>query len=277
MADSTPFDSDAARHPDSYYSPDDIQQEPIDVSQLLFRNYEPVGTPLLDDVNLAVVLENSYNTQESQEERHEISQVTDSQLTEPLCSQQAAAKKSWVRFSYSGKKFKAYSALYLNPTFEGSFRAKFPADLHLTGRIRGCPSKNNHNVFDIVWDLKGTVGLDKTWLLSKLEGTPELKGTLKEAILEYVEPTKDSRKRATVEVAMASSRPTSVTDVAHNSQCSCPSRRTTTTAERTYVVIWTKRNTTTGNKSCALLSLEDILIKIYEFPKLCFGFCRRIW
>jgi hypothetical protein len=99
MADSTPFDSDAARHPDSYYSPDDIQQEPIDVSQLLFRNYEPVGTPLLDDANLAVVLENSYNTQESQEERHEISQFTDSQLTEPSCSQQAAAKKSRVRFS----------------------------------------------------------------------------------------------------------------------------------------------------------------------------------
>jgi Transposase IS4 len=227
MADPMQDDGNAFRHPDSDYSPSNIQQQPIDVAELLFRNYEPVGTPLVDDANLAVdfdleeeVLEDTQEPSQGLQDISQLTQVTETQVTETqvtdaMVSKSPRAKRSRVRFSYAGKRFKASSTLYLNPTFEGTFRSKFPNDLELTGKIRGCPSKKNDNVYDIVWETKDT-GVSRTWLLSKLENTQAMKETLQTSIIALTENERSSRKEAPVPVSIPT---TAATEVAANLAC----------------------------------------------------------
>jgi hypothetical protein len=154
-----------------------ILREPIDVSTLLLRNNRQVNTP-------------SFIEREEQEDSSiaeddlEPTQVTVAGLDE---SQVSKVPKSHRCFKYAGMPFKAMSDMYLNSTFEGSFRQTFPQDMELTGRIIVCPNKKNGNMFTIDWNIGDKADINVNWLIMKLSNTASMRKKLESLISEFKE------------------------------------------------------------------------------------------
>jgi hypothetical protein len=205
MADLFLYDGDSESQPNMAEPPSNIVRELIDTSELLLRNHEAVRSPTLDDSNFVMDCDDEEDQQETQDT---IGFEGTQQSQQP--------GKSRKRFSYANKRFKATSDTYLNPTFEGSFREKFPTDLEMTGRVLVCPNKKNGQLYTVDWEIRDT-DLNSKWLLTKLESTKQFKSKLQAMILDFKEEdgicsSAISRKKAPPQA----SRPTIVTDVAGN-------------------------------------------------------------